>query len=109
TGHRPMTIDAGSIVDAAHIQPFAVSRNNDVRNGIALTKNMHWAFDEGLWSVEENYRIIVATQAFEEACPDSMALVTYVGKSLRLPRERSLWPNPAHFSWHLRHRYCELE
>ena len=38
TGHRLLTIDAGSIVDAAHIHPFA-DCNNDLRNGLALCKN----------------------------------------------------------------------
>ncbi len=39
TGYRLTTITAGSIVDAAHIHEFRDSRNNDPRNGIALSKN----------------------------------------------------------------------
>src|SRR5258706_6484975 len=50
TGYRLVTVDTGSIVDAAHIHQFADSRNNHPRNGIALCKNAHWMFDEGLWS-----------------------------------------------------------
>ena len=48
TGYRLTTIAAGSIVDAAHIHQFADSRNNDVQNGLALSKNAHWLFDIGL-------------------------------------------------------------
>jgi len=39
TAYRLTTITAGSIVDAAHIHEFRDSRNNDPRNGIALSKN----------------------------------------------------------------------
>ena len=49
TGYRLVTVDSGSIVDAAHIHRFADSRNNHPQNGIALCKNAHWMFDEGLW------------------------------------------------------------
>ncbi len=35
TNYRLTTIDAGSIVDAAHIHQFADSRNNDARNGLS--------------------------------------------------------------------------
>jgi len=47
TAYRLTTITAGSIVDAAHIHEFRDSRNNDPRNGIALSKNAHWTFDQG--------------------------------------------------------------
>jgi putative restriction endonuclease len=93
-------------VDAAHIHPFSDSRNNDVRNGLALTKNMHWAFDEGLWSVADGWRVIVAGQRFEESCPDGMALMGYAGAQLRLPRDRDAWPDPRYFDWHREHRFC---
>ena len=51
TGYRMTTLDMGgmeSIVDAAHIHAFSDSRNNDPRNGLALSKNAHWQFDRGL-------------------------------------------------------------
>jgi putative restriction endonuclease len=105
TGHRLLTIDAGSVVEAAHIHPFSDSRNNDARNGLALTKNMHWAFDEGLWSVADDYRVVVARDHFAEECPDGTPLAAYDGRSLRLPGDRALWPDPLHIAWHRRHRF----
>jgi putative restriction endonuclease len=41
-----------AIVDAAHIEPFAETQKDDIENGLALCKNAHWMFDEGLWSVQ---------------------------------------------------------
>ena len=38
TGYRLVTIEAGSIVDAAHIHALKDSRNNDLQNGLALSK-----------------------------------------------------------------------
>ena len=56
TAYRLTTITAGSIVDAAHIHEFRDSRNIDPRNGIALSKNAHWTFDRGLWSISDDFR-----------------------------------------------------
>jgi putative restriction endonuclease len=108
TGQRLLTIDAGSIVDAAHIHPFAASRNNDVRNGLALCKNAHWAFDEGLWSVDEQFHIMVAGRHFAEDCPDGKPLMSYQGQRLRLPRDPNASPDLQHFAWHRSNRFCGL-
>jgi HNH endonuclease len=35
-------------VDAAHIYPWSRMGCNEVTNGISLSKQMHWAFDEGI-------------------------------------------------------------
>ena len=52
TRYRLTTVSSECIVDAAHIHQFAASRNDDPRNGLALCKNAHWLFDNGLWSSE---------------------------------------------------------
>jgi putative restriction endonuclease len=100
TGYRLTTITAASIVDAAHIHQFSDSRNNDPKNGIALCKNAHWLFDQGLWSLTDDYRVIVAVGRFSEDCPDQKGLLNYHGERVRLPIDQSLWPNPIHLSWH---------
>jgi putative restriction endonuclease len=60
TGYRLVTLSSGTIVDAAHIHQFSRSRNNTVHNGISLSKNAHWLFDAGLWSITEDYTVVVA-------------------------------------------------
>jgi len=103
TGYRLTTITAGSIVDAAHIHEFRDSRNNDPRNGIALSKNAHWTFDQGLWTIADDYRIIVAIGQFTEAgLNEDNLLASYHGKRLQLPEDRTLWPDPIHLAWHRR-------
>jgi putative restriction endonuclease len=100
TGYRMTTINMESIVDAAHIHEFKDSRNNDPRNGIALSKNAHWQFDRGLWSITDDYRVIVNKDKFTEAGPTGQRLADYEGQSLLLPEDPQYWPKRVHFDWH---------
>jgi len=47
-GIRVKISDALSLVEAAHIIPFGVSRNDKPDNGLALCPNHHWAMDRFL-------------------------------------------------------------
>jgi putative restriction endonuclease len=100
TGLRLTTISAGAIVDAAHIHQFADSRNDDPRNGLALCKNAHWLFDNGLWSLDDDYRVLVASDRFDEDAPDQKSLSDYAGQRIRLPTSELIWPDPKHLAWH---------
>jgi putative restriction endonuclease len=105
TGYRLTTIAAGSIVEAAHIHPFSRSRNNDPRNGLALCRNAHWLFDNGLWSLTDDYKVLVAVGRYAEDSPDQKPLHEYQGRSILLPQDRTLWPDRVHVAWHLKHRF----
>ena len=105
TGYRVATISGATIVDAAHIHQFASSGNNNPRNGIALCKNAHWLFDNGLWSLDDDYRVIVATEAFDEASPDQKPLAEYRGKRILLPDNQSIWPETRHLAWHRKQKF----
>jgi putative restriction endonuclease len=106
TGYRLTTITAGSIVDAAHIHEFRDSRNNHPRNGIALCKNAHWTFDQGLWTIADDYRVIVAVGHFAEAGPSQdMLLESLHGRKLGLPADKAIWPDPIHLAWHRKARF----
>jgi putative restriction endonuclease len=106
TGYRLTTVSGVSIVDAAHIHQFADSRNNQLGNGIALSKNAHWLFDKGLWTISDDYRVIVASTRFIESGKPALLLESYHGTRLRLPEDRNLWPDPAHITWHRNKRFA---
>lgn len=108
TSYRCTTITAGSIVDAAHIHQFSDSRNNAVDNGIALSKNAHWLFDQGLWSLSDDYRVIIATGCFTESGDGCKLLYELAGSKIRLPKDSSCWPNPIHLAWHRKHRLAQI-
>jgi putative restriction endonuclease len=105
TRYRLTTIAGASIVDAAHIHQFADSRNNDPQNGIALSKNAHWLFDNGLWTLTDDYRVKVATEEFAEAGADHQLLRQYDGRPLLLPPNPALRPDPKHLAWHRSERF----
>ena len=105
TGYRILTVSSSSLVDAAHIHQFSDSRNNDVRNGLALCKNAHWLFDNGLWTIADDFTVIVARDRFTEESPDQKPLAAYHGEELRLPSDPALYPDPVHLAWHRRKKF----
>ena len=106
--YRLVTIDSGGIVDAAHIHQFADSRNNHPRNGIALCKNAHWMFDEGLWSLDDDYRVLVDRKRFDESGADELLLSLKVNTRIHLPADPNYWPDKTHLAWHRKHHGFEF-
>jgi len=100
TGLCCLTVDGGAIVDAAHIEPFAESQNDDVENGLALCKNAHWMFDEGLWSVRGDGRVKLAPQRFIENGPEGLRLQPYAGRLLQFATGVTLRPKADYFTRH---------
>jgi putative restriction endonuclease len=93
TGYRCFTVNAGSIVDAAHIEGWAETGNDDLTNGLALSKNAHWMFDAGLWTVDDDLRVIVRAHRFSEAGPDAQQLRSYAGRHLQFDPRAKLRPS----------------
>lgn len=100
TGYRMTTLDMESIVDAAHIHEFKDSRNNDPRNGMALSKNAHWQFDRGLWSLNDDYKVIVNRERFIEEGVPGQRLADFDGRRVFLPSEPKYWPERDCLGWH---------
>jgi len=100
TGYTLTTTTGATLVEAAHIADFASTRNNDPRNGLALTPNAHWAFDEHLWTVDEKLRIVVAKDAFSDAGPEAFALRSFHGRSLHFHGRASLRPHEQYLAAH---------
>ena len=88
-----------SVTDAAHIIPFSVSYNDDIRNGISLCKSHHWAFDTGLISVNEAYEVIVSPSMTEQG-PIASMLTQLRNKRIWLPRGREYRPAQDALTWH---------
>ena len=88
-----------SVTDAAHIVPFSVSYNDDIRNGISLCKSHHWAFDTGLISVNEAYEVIVSPSMTEQG-PTASMLTQLRDKRIWLPIEEEYRPAQDALTWH---------
>ena len=102
TGYRCTTTTA-NIVEAAHIEAHRVRGNNDIRNGLALTPNAHWMFDQGLWTVEvadSALRILVARDAFHDDHPEGWSLRHLHHRPLTFAPHATLRPDPDFLHWH---------
>ena len=88
-----------SVTDAAHIIPFSVSYNDDIRNGISLCKSHHWAFDTGLISVNEAYEVIVSPSMNEQG-PTALILTELRNRPIWLPNEPEHRPAQDALTWH---------
>ncbi len=106
TGYRVTSNDGASIIDAVQIHQFSESRNDDPKNGIALCKNAHWMFDQGLWSLDDDYRVIVAHSTFDEDTRDQKSMRDFHGLRIALPSNAKLWPDSQHIAWHRECKFC---
>lgn len=102
TGLCCVTSDGSAIVDAAHIEPWSQSRNDDPSNGLALSKNAHWMFDEGLWSIARDGRVVTAQRRFTECGPDQLRLASYAGRLLQFADGVALRPEGKFLATHRR-------
>lgn len=93
TGYRCFTTDGASIVDAAHIEPWAETGNDNLNNGLALSKSAHWMFDAGLWTVDDDLRVRVNANRFTEAGPESLQLRAAAGRHLQFAPQAKLRPS----------------
>jgi putative restriction endonuclease len=100
TGYRCVTGEGSTIVDAAHIEPWSEKQNDDLSNGLALCKNAHWMFDEGLWSADNDLRVIVEPRRFTEQGPEFTRLSGMAGRHLQFDPAAKLRPNPEMFRRH---------
>lgn len=61
---RSLASPSGRIgIDAAHVVPLHAGGADDARNGLALSKEIHWAFDNGILTVDGNRTVFVPIAA----------------------------------------------
>ena len=87
---------------AAHIVPKRKSGTDDPRNGLALCRTHHWAFDAGLFSVNSNYGVILSP-AVRQAETRNFGLLDLEGKLILLPQNEIMRPHTKSLEWHRTH------
>ena len=97
--YRIITANGEAAVDAAHIFPFKESFDDSIGNGISLCKLHHWAFDRGLFSINDNYKMIVAA-SFSESGNEHFSLHNLQSKTILLPKEKPFRPSISMLRWH---------
>ncbi len=100
SGYGVHTSKGATLVEAAHIHRFSQSRNDHPENGLALSRDAHWMFDEGLWTVTDAHRVCVAREVFTEWGPEAEWLKARDDKPLTFLEGVILRPANTHLAWH---------
>lgn len=81
-------------IEAAHIKPQAHHGNFLPNNGLMLSRDLHWAFDKGFFTITDDYRVKIHHEA------NSSFLTPFDGKELFIPRDPFFRPNLENIKWH---------
>lgn len=100
TGVRILLPSGEAMVEAAHIHPFGEAGDDDPRNGLALSPDMHWAMDRNLIAPGPDYRWHVS-RVLDRRIPDLRALCELDGRDLLLPVQPRLYPKREALEWRL--------
>ena len=89
-GQSRRTPEGNPEVEAAHIYPKSEGGDDDVRNGIALCKLHHWAFDSGWFSLTDD-RTVILNEWSEREPPEEVA--SLAGNKLLEPKNLDKVPD----------------
>lgn len=89
-------------VEAAHIRPVEHDGPDTVRNGLALSGTVHWMFDRGLLSIDEDHSILIARDSIADETVHR--LINGSGKLIQ-PSSSALRPHEVYLDWHRRHTF----
>jgi len=98
TGLRVLSTYGHSLIDACHIIPFSEEHDDTIGNGIALCPNLHRAFDNGLITIDSDYKIIVSKKFAENN--SNYSIRQFDNKELILPQNKLFHPRKEVLEWH---------
>jgi len=90
-----------SFIDAAHLIPFAASRNDHPTNGLALCKNHHWAMDRDILAPGPDLHWHVSKLIDPRRSNGEKELADLAGKSILLPKDPAFHPTAEGLEWRL--------
>ncbi|WP_211116152.1 HNH endonuclease [Methylophaga sp. SB9B] len=85
-------------LDAAHVVPRGMFGTDDSRNGFALCKRHHWAFDKGLFGVGNDRKVVVPHIVASILENHELAVIN--GAYINEASDKNLIVHPDAFSWH---------
>jgi putative restriction endonuclease len=85
-------------VEAAHIFPKEKNGSDDLRNGISLCKLHHWAFDGGLFSINDDYSIVVKEDIKKDS--NYKEIFQFENMKINLPNNSQYNPHKIFLSEH---------
>jgi putative restriction endonuclease len=103
TGLRMINGGGRPEMEAAHIRPVAEGHGgtDSVRNGIALCRTVHWMFDRGLVSLNDDYTILVD----RKHVPGAVRRMLRPDLQAAVPQDPVARPHPQFLRYHREHIY----
>lgn len=86
-------------LEAAHIKPRSHGGLYLPNNGIALCRDLHWAFDKGFFTLDDDFRVVVHPKITSEY------LNLFNGKKIRVPSNQFFVPDLANVKYHRENVY----
>lgn len=86
-------------LEAAHIKPKSHGGLFLPNNGIALCRDLHWAFDKGFFTLDDDLRVIVHPKITSEY------LNSFNGKKIRVPSNQFFVPDLDNVRYHRENVY----
>ena len=75
------------VLEAAHIQGYVNEESNNVQNGICLRVDIHKLFDNGLITIDSEYKVLISTML------KSTEYESLNGKKINLPQNKTYYPS----------------
>jgi putative restriction endonuclease len=95
---RIISFENIQMVDACHIVPFSVSQDDTIKNGICLSPTLHRAFDRGLITITEDYKVKVSPAVREVTSTASLG--QFNGIPILTPPHPAYVPSKENLLWH---------
>jgi len=100
------SFDLPEFLSASHIIPWSqnVERRADPRNGLSLCAMHDRAFDRGVLSLDDSFKVLLATRARLHSSESRLHLVALIeaeGRMISLPKRFA--PDPEALSYHREH------
>lgn len=97
-GKKRFTNSGYPEVEASHIYPKSKDGSDDPRNGISLCKLHHWAFDNGLLSINNDYTIIINPKILDDS--NYAEIWEYKDSKIYLPIKNEFIPHQLYLKEH---------
>jgi len=88
-------------IEAAHIEPVEENGPDSPRNGIALSRTVHWMFDRGILSIADNGQILMV----KKLVPDPVRRLLNPDGRIIFPRDSALAPHRVFLHYHREEKF----
>ena len=87
-------------IEAAHVVPVTQGGTDDVRNGLSMSRTLHWAFDRGLFGIKEDRTVYLPRRI--SRMEGNEFLKQFIGKSIAPAQTDRFCVHDDALDWHRR-------